>query len=146
MHFILHVRVWLHQGFRVNPTFLHNYGQCCRMSNPNKPDDATSGSHVPSPPDTGRQGPQMRQQITANTMETAAEAAAAQAAPSLAPAASQGAQSVTATIDNHSLATAMSRLNDDSASSLDLGTQPKWDFKSETVVDWQHEVEIWVEL
>ena len=37
----------------------------------------------------------------------------------------------------------MSRLNDDSASNLEKGTQPKWDFKTETFVDWQHKVEIW---
>ena len=65
----------------------------------------------------------------------AAAAAAAQAAATPAPAASQGAQYVTATIDYHSLATAMSRLNDDSASNLEKGTQPKWDFKTETFVD-----------
>ena len=53
---------------------------------------------------------------------------------------------MTATIDYHSLATAMSRLNDDSASNLEKGTQPKWDFKTETFVDWQHKVEVWAEL
>ena len=62
----------------------------------------------------------------------AAAAAAAHAAANPAPAASQGAQSITATIDYHSLATAMSRLNDDGASKLEKGTQPKWDFKTET--------------
>ena len=39
----------------------------------------------------------------------------------------------------------MSRLNDDSASNLEKSTQPKWDFKTEIFVDWQHKVEIWVE-
>ena len=52
---------------------------------------------------------------------------------------------MTATIDYHSLATAMSRLNDHSASNLQNGTQPKCDFKTETFVDWQHKVEIWAE-
>ena len=39
----------------------------------------------------------------------------------------------------------MSRLNDDSASNLEKGTQPKWDLKTETIVDWQHKVEIWAD-
>ena len=39
----------------------------------------------------------------------------------------------------------MSRLNDDNASNLEKGTQPKWDFKTETFVDWQHKVEIWAD-
>ena len=72
-----------------------------------------------NPPDAGRQGPTTRQQSVADAMANAAAAAAAaaaQAAATQAPAASQGAQSVTATIYYHSLATAMSRLNDDSAS------------------------------
>ena len=37
----------------------------------------------------------------------------------------------------------MACLNDDSASNLEKRTQPKWDFKHETFVDWQHKVEIW---
>ena len=138
MHFILHARVWLHQGFHVNPACLHGYGLCCRMSDPKHDDDTTSGSNVVNPPDAGRQGPYTRQQSTVDAMAQAAAAAAA-------PAASQGAQSVTATIDYHSLATAMSRLNDDSASNLEKGTQPKWDFKTETFFDWQHKVEIWTD-
>ena len=127
----------------MNPTFLHGYGLYCRMPNPNQPDDVASGSNVPNPRDTGRQGPQTRQQSAANAMANAATAdAAAQAVSTPASAASQGAQSVIATIEYHSLATAMSRLNDDSASNSEMGTQPKWDFKSETFVDWQHKVEL----
>ena len=72
----------------------------------------------------------------------AAAAAAAQAAATPIPAASQGAQSVTGIIDYHTLATAMSHIHDKSASNLEKRTQPKWDFKSETFVDWQHKVEI----
>ena len=73
-------------------------------------------------------------------------AATARTATIPAPAASQGAQSVTATIDYQSLATAMSRINDDSASNLEKGAQPNWDFKQETFIDyWQHKVEIWAE-
>ena len=53
---------------------------------------------------------------------------------------------MTATIDDHSLAIAMSRVNDDSGSNLEKGTQPKWDFKSETRVDWKHKIEIWTKL
>ena len=53
-------------------------------------------------------------------------------------------QSVTATIDYHSLATAMFCWNDDSAN-LENGAQPRRDFKTETLVDWQHKVEIWAE-
>ena len=75
----------------------------------------------------------------------AAAAAAAQATATQAPATSQGAQSVTATIDYHSLAIDLSRLNHDSANNLENGTQPKWDFKTETFVDWQHKVEIWAD-
>ena len=52
---------------------------------------------------------------------------------------------MTASIDYHSLATAMSRMNDDSASNSEKGTQPKWDFKVKTFVDWHNKVEIWAE-
>ena len=52
-------------------------------------------------------------------------------------------QSITATIDHMSLATAMSRMNENSAGSLDKGVQPKWDFKVEAWTDFQHKVEIW---
>ena len=149
MHFILHVRVWFHQGFHVNPACLHGYGLCCKMSNPTPDDDTTSGSNIVNPPDAGRQGPVTRQRLTVSPMVQAAAAptaAAAQAAAANpAPAASQGAQSVSATIDYHSLAIAMSRLNDDSASNLLKGTQPKWDFKTETFVDWQHKIETWAD-
>ena len=149
MHFILYVSVWLHQGFHVNPACLHGYGLCCKMSNPTPDDDTTSGSNIVNPPDAGRQKPVKRQRSTVSAMAQAAAttpAAAAQAAPATpAPAASLGAQSVTATIDYHSLAIATSRLNDDSASNLEKGTQPKWDFKTETFVDWQHKVEIWAD-
>ena len=104
MHFVLHVRVWLHQGFHVNPTCLHGHGLCCTTSNPNQPDDDTSGSNILNPPDARRQGPQTRQQSAADAMANAAAAAAAaaaQAAATPAPAASQGAQSVTGIIDYH---------------------------------------------
>ena len=142
MHFILHACVWLHQGFHANPTFLHGYGLCCSMSDPNPPDNVTSGSNVVNPPNTGRrQGPTTRQQSTVDALaQAAAAAAAAQAAANRAQAASQGAQSATASIDYHSLATAMSRLNDDSASNIEKGTQPNWDFKVETFVDWQNKL------
>ena len=126
----------------MNPPCLHGYSLCCRMSNPTPDYDTTSGSNIVNPPDTGRQGPTTRQLSTVNAMAhaaAAATAAAAQAAASNpAPAASQRAQSVTATIDYHSLATAMSRLINDNASNLEKITQPKWDFKAETFVDWQH--------
>ena len=150
MHFILHVSVWLHQGFHVNPACLHGYGLCCKMSDPTPDDDTISGSNVVNQPDVGRQGPITRHQSTVDAMAQAAAAAVAAAAAQAAatnpaPAASQGAQSVTATIDYHSLATAMSHLNDGSASNLEKGTQPKRDFKTETFVDWQHKVEIWAD-
>ena len=150
MRFILHVRVWLHEGFHVNPACLHSYGLCCRKPTSNPDADTTSGSNVVNPADAGRQGPITRQQSTVDAMAQAAAAAtaaaAAQAAPANpTPAASKGAQSVTATIDYHSLATAMSRLNDDSASNLEKGTQPEWEFETETFVDWQHKVETWAD-
>ena len=149
MHFILHARVWLDQGFHVNPHCLHGYGLCCRMSNPTPDDDTTSGSNIMNPPDARSHGPVTIQHSTVGAMAQAAAAtatAAAQAAAATpAPAPSQGAQSVTATIDYHSLARAMSRLNDDNASNLEKDTQLKWDFKTETFVDWQHKVEIWAD-
>ena len=139
MHFILHVSVWLHQGFHVNPAYLHGYGLCYRMSNPTPDDDTTSGSNIVNPPYAGRQGAVTRYRSTISAMAQAAAAtpaAAAQAAAATpAPTAIHGAQSVTATIDYHSLATAMSRLNDDSASNLEKGSQPKWDFQTETFAD-----------
>ena len=93
MHFILHARVWLHQGFHVNPTILHGYGLCCRMSDTKRSDDVTSGSNIVYPPNTGRQGPRTRQQSTADALaHVAAAATAAQAAATRAPAASQGAR------------------------------------------------------
>ena len=130
----------------MNPTFLHGHGQCCRMSDPNQPDEVTSGSNIVNPPDTGRQGATTRQQSTVDAIaQAAAAAAAAQAAATRAQAASREAQSVTASIDYHSLATAISRPNDDSANNIETGTQPKWDFKVDTFVDWQNKVEIWAE-
>ena len=42
-----------------------------------------------------------------------------------------------------SLATAMSSMNETSAGNLDMGFQPKWDFKVEPWPDFQHKVEIW---
>ena len=110
----------------MHPTFLHGHGLCCMMFNPNQPDDVTSGSSIVNPPDTGRQGPTTRQQSTVDAMAqaaAAAAAAAAQAAAARAQAASQGAQSVIASIDYDSLAAAMSRLNDDSASNIEKETQ-----------------------
>ena len=129
----------------MNPTCLHGYGLCYRMSdrnlNLNPDDDTNSGSNIVNPPYAGRQGPLTLYQSTADAMAqaaAAAAAAAARAAETPAPAASEGAQSVTATIDYPSLATAMSHLNDDSASNLEKGTKPKWDFKTEIFVDWKH--------
>ena len=72
-------------------------------------------------------GIQTRQHTTADAMaNTAAAIAAAQAAANPVHAPSQRVQSVTATIDYNSLATAMSRLNEDSANKLEEGTQPRW--------------------
>ena len=100
------------------------------MSDTNQPDDVTGGSNVLNSPEADRQGPTTRQHSAADAMANAAAAAtaaAARAAATRVPAASQGTQSVTATIDYHSLATAMSRINDNSANNLEKGTQPKWD-------------------
>ena len=110
----------------MNPACQHGYGLCCRLSNPTPDDDTTSGSNNVNPPDAGRQGPYTRPQSTVDAMAQAAAATTTAAAQTgttnPAPAASQGAQSVAATIDCHSLATAMSRLNDDSAINLEKGT------------------------
>ena len=32
MHFILYVRVWLHQGVPVDQSMQQSYGRCCRMA------------------------------------------------------------------------------------------------------------------
>ena len=32
MHFILYVRVWLHQGVPVEQSLEQGYGRCCRMT------------------------------------------------------------------------------------------------------------------
>ena len=32
MHFVLYVRVWLHQGVPVDPSLQQGYGRCCRMA------------------------------------------------------------------------------------------------------------------
>ena len=103
MHFILHVRVWLHQGFHVNPTCLHGYGLCFRLADNNPNDDTTSGCNIVTPSDAERHGPTTRQHSVADAMTNsaaAAAAAAAQEAATPAPAASQVAQSVIATIDS----------------------------------------------
>ena len=42
-----------------------------------------------------------------------------------------------------SLATAMSRMNENSAGNLDNVVQPKCDFKVEPWTDFQHKVEVW---
>ena len=42
-----------------------------------------------------------------------------------------------------SLATEMSRMNENSAGNLDKGVKPKCDFKVEPWTDFQHKVEIW---
>ena len=40
----------------------------------------------------------------------------------------------------------MPRLNDDSASNIEKGTQSKWDFKVETFVDWQNILQLYIYL
>ena len=50
MHFILLVRLWFLQGFHVNPTSLHGYSLCCRISNLNQTDDESSDSGNQLPP------------------------------------------------------------------------------------------------
>ena len=32
MHFVLYVRVWLHQGVPVDQSLQQGYGRCCRMT------------------------------------------------------------------------------------------------------------------
>ena len=59
------------------------------------------------------------------------------------PSTSAAAQLITATSDHMSLATAMLRMNENSASNLGKGGQPQWDFKVEPCTDFQHKVEIW---
>jgi len=36
-------------------------------------------------------------------------------------------------------------MNATSASNLEKGIQPKWNFKSETFIDFQHKVKVWAD-
>ena len=114
MHFVLYVCVWLHQGVPVDQSLQQGYGRCCRMtgSESQNPDGTT-----PVPED-----------IADSTGDTGQGRTRSQ---SRNPGPSGSVQSITATIDRMSLATAMSRMNENNAGNLDKGVQPKWDFKVE---------------
>ena len=126
MHFILHVRVWLHQGVPVDQSLQQGYGRCCRMTGgeSQKPDGTT-----PIPEDVARSTGDAGQRRTRSQSRNAGP--------------SGSVQSITATIYHMSLATAMSHMNENSAGNLDNGVQPKWDFQVETWTDFQRKVEIW---
>ena len=126
LHFVLYVRVWLHQGVPVDQSLQQSYGRCCRMTGgeSQNPDGTT-----PIPEDiadsTGDTGQRRTQSQSRN------------------PRPSGSVHSITATIDHMSLVTAMSRMNENSSGNLDKGVQPKWNFKVEPWTDFQHKVEIW---
>ena len=114
MHFILYVRVWLHQGVPVEQSLQQGYGRCCRMigGDSQNPDGTT-----PTPEDIADSTGDAGQRRTRSQSRNAGP--------------SDSVQSITATIDHMSLATVMSRMNENSAENLDKGVQPKWDFKPE---------------
>ena len=124
MYFILYVRVWLHQGFPVEQSLQQGYGRCCSMTGG---DSQNPGGTTLIPEDvadsTGNAG---QRRITGRRSGP-----------------SGSVQSIATTIDHMSLATAMSRMNENSAGNFDKGVQPKWDFKVEPRTDFQHKAEIW---
>ena len=126
MHFILYVRVWLHQGVRVEQSPQQGYGRCCRMTGgeSQNPDGTT-----PIPEDVADSTRDAGQRRTRSQSRNAGP--------------SDSVQSITAMIDHMSLTTAMSRMNENSAGNLDKGVQPKWDFKVESWTGFRQKVEIW---
>ena len=94
------------------------------MSSTNDPVEGTGDSGSPTAPDVPPPDPPR----TRSQTRSVGNAVAA---------------SVTVTIGYESLAIAMSRINEDSASNLEKGTQPKRNFKIETFVDWEHKVEVY---
>ena len=126
MHFILYVRVWLHQGVPVEQSLQQGYGRCCRMTGG---DSENPEGTTPIPEDVADSTGDAGQRKTRSQTRGAGP--------------SGSVQSITATTDYMSLATAMLRMNANSAGNVDKGVQPKWDFKIETWTDFQHKVEIW---
>ena len=106
MHFILYVRMWLHQGFPVEQSLQQGYARCCRMSGgeSQKPDGTT-----PIPEDIA--------DSTGDAGQCRTRSQSRNAGPS------GTVQSITATIDHTSLATAMSHMNLKSSGNLDKGVQ-----------------------
>ena len=126
MHFILYVRVWLHQGVPIEQSLQQGYGRCRRMT---RGHSQNPGETTPSPEDVADSSGDAGQRKTRSQSRGASP--------------SGSVQSITTTIDNVSLVTAMSRMNDSSAGNLDKGVQPRWDFKGAPWTDFQHKVEIW---
>ena len=126
MHFILYVRVWLHQGVPVEQILQQGYGRCCRMTGGDSQNPGGSTPILDEVADfTGEAG----QRETRSQSRGAAPSSVV--------------QSIAATIDHITLAIAMSRMNENSAGNINKGVQPKWDFKVEPWTDFQHKVEIW---
>ena len=101
MQFILYIRVWLHQRVPVEQPLKQGYGRCCRMTGG---DSQNPGGSTPildevadSTGDTGQR--KMRSQPRGASSSGAA-------------------QSIPATIDHMSLATATSQMNVNSAGNL----------------------------
>ena len=127
MHFILKdVRMWLHQGVPVEQSLQQGYGRYCRMTGG---DSENPGGSTPVHDEVADSTSDAVQRNTRSQSRSAGS--------------SSGVQSITATINHTSLATAMSRMKDNSAGNHDKGVQPKWDFKVEACTDFQHKVEIW---
>ena len=108
MHFILYVPVWLHQGVPVDQSLQQGCGRCCRMAGgeSQNPDGTT-----PIPEDVADSTGDTGQRRTRSKSRN--------------PGPSGSVQSITATIDHMSIATAMSRMNENSAGNLDKVVQPK---------------------
>ena len=131
MHFILYVRMWLHQGVpvaalvpaaRLWPSLQDEWR---RLMNESQNPEYTT----PIPEDVADSTGDAGQHRTRSQSRNAGP--------------SGNVQSITATTEHMSLATAMSRMNENSAGNLDKGVQPKRDFKVEPWTDFQHKVEIW---
>ena len=94
MHFILDVRVWLHQGVPVEQSLQQGYGRCCRMTG-----GASQNSGGSTP---------VHDEITVSDGDAGLRKTRSR---SHSAGSSSDVQSIKATIDYMSLATAMSRMN-----------------------------------
>ena len=104
IHFILYVRVWLHQRVPVEQSLQQGYGRCCRMAGGESWNPKGS---TPIPEDV------------ADSTEDAGQRWTRSQSRNVGP--SGGVQSIIATINRMSLAAAMTRMHENSAGNLDQG-------------------------